>query len=150
VTRRGPVPLRDDLERYLAALGLPQVSFLVRLLKSWPDIVGPILAAKTAPAKFRNGILTIAVGNHAWAQELQLRKPDLLAKIAGATGPGSPVSDLRFVVGAVPEAAESPEPAQEPGTPPAPDPEGLAAVPDAEVREILRAIARRLRPRPAS
>jgi len=143
------VPLRDDLERYLTALGLPQVSFLVRLHRTWREIVGPILAAKTVPARFRNGILTIAVRNHAWAQELQLRKPDLLSRIAGATGPGTPVSDLRFVVGAFPaEEAAAPEPVQAPEAPPAPDPEGLASVPDAELRESLRAIARRLRPGP--
>jgi hypothetical protein len=148
VTRRGPVPLSDDLERYLSALGLPQVTFLVSLHKSWPAIAGPIVSAKSAPAKFRNGVLTITVRNHAWAQELQLCKPALLAKIVAATGPGSPVSDLRFVVGAVPaEEGDAPEPAEERCNAAAPDPEGLSSVSDAETRESLRAISRRLRPR---
>jgi hypothetical protein len=148
VTRRGPVPLAEDLERYLSALGLPQVTFLVSLHKSWSDIAGPVLSAKSAPAKFRNGVLTIAVRNHAWAQELQLCKPALLAKIVSATGPGSPVSDLLFVVGAVPaEAGTAAEPAEETFNTSAPDPEGLSSVSDAETRESLRAISRRLRPR---
>lgn len=148
MTRRGPVPLSEDLERYLSALGLPQVTFLVSLHKSWPDIAGPVLSAKATPARFRNGLLTIAVRNHSWAQELQLCKPALLAKIAAATGPGSPVSDLRFVVGHVPaEEGTAAEPDAEPSNSSATDPEGLSSVSDAETRESLRAISRRLRPR---
>jgi hypothetical protein len=147
VTRKGAVPLSEDLDRYLSALGIPQVTLLVSLHKSWPGIAGPILSAKATPARFRNGVLTIAVRNHAWAQELQLCKPGLLEKIVAATGPGSPVSDLRFVVGAVPaEEGTAAEPAEEPCAA-APDPEGLSSVPDAETRESLRAISRRLRPR---
>ncbi len=148
MTRRGPVPLSDDLARYLSALGFPQVTFLVSLRKSWPDIAGPLLSAKSGPARFRNGVLTIAVRNHAWAQELQLCKPALLAKIVAATGPGCPVSDLRFVVGAVAgEEGAMAEPEEEPHHASGPEPEGLSSVSDPEMRESLRAISRRLRPR---
>jgi hypothetical protein len=146
MTRKGPVPLSADLERFLASLDIPQVSLLVTLLKSWPGIAGPLLSTKASPGRFRNGVLTIVVRNHAWAQELQLSKPALLAKIAAATGPKSPVTDLRFVVGTLPPAEE------EQGVPPeegpdlaAPEPEGLNDVADPEMRESLRAISRRLR-----
>lgn len=148
MTRKGPVPLSEDLERYLSALGLPQVTFLVCLHKSWTEIAGPILAAKASPARFRNGVLTIAVRNHSWAQELQLCKPALLAKVVAATGPGSPISDLRFVVGNLPAEEETaPGPIDDAPVPSVPDPEALADVSDAETRESLRAISRRLRPR---
>jgi hypothetical protein len=148
VSRKGAVPLSADIERYLASLGLPQVTLLVTLHRTWERIVGPLLAAKAAPARFRNGVLTVAVVNHAWTQELQLSKPTLLAKIVEATGPKSPVTDLRFVVGAVPsreeeEAAATPEPPFLA----APDPEGLSSVADPEMRDSLRAIGRRLRPK---
>jgi hypothetical protein len=147
VTRKGPVPLSDDLERFLSALGLPQVTCLVSLYKAWPRVVGPVLAAKAAPARLRKGVLTIAVRNHSWAQELQLCKPVLLEKIAAAAGPESPVSDLRFVVGtAFPEEATEPEDADGEGAASAPDPEGLSSVTDADLRESLRAISRHLRP----
>ncbi|MGE5246868.1 MAG: DUF721 domain-containing protein [Verrucomicrobiota bacterium] len=148
MTRKGPVPLSEDLERYLSALGLPQVSLLVSLHKSWPDIAGPILAARAAPLRFRNGVLTIAVRNHSWAQELQLCKPALLAKITAATGPGSPVTDLRFVVGSGPAPEEAAAAPPDGGLDASlSDPEGLSAVADADMRESLRAISRRLRPR---
>ncbi|MBP2673449.1 MAG: hypothetical protein H6Q84_289, partial [Deltaproteobacteria bacterium] len=32
------MPLAADLERYLASLGIPQVSLLVSLHRSWPEI----------------------------------------------------------------------------------------------------------------
>jgi hypothetical protein len=148
MTRKVPVPLSADLESCLASLDIPQLSLLVSLHKSWPAIAGPLVSAKAAPARFRNGVLTIAVRNHSWAQELQLCKPVLLAKIVAATGPKSPVTDLRFTVGSVPPPEE--EPGESPGEPPdaaAPEPEGLSGVADPETRESLRAISRRLRPR---
>jgi hypothetical protein len=146
MTRKGPVPLSADLERFLASLDIPQVALLVKLLKSWPGIAGPLLSTKASPGRFRNGALTIVVRNHAWAQELQMSKPVLLAKIAAATGPKSPVTDLRFVVGALPPAEE--EQGEQPPDRPdlaAPEPEGLNDVADPEMRESLRAISRRLR-----
>jgi hypothetical protein len=146
MTRKGPIPLSVDLERYLASLDIPEVSLLVSLHKAWPAIAGSLLSAKAFPGRFRNGVLTIVVRNHSWAQELQMCKPVLLAKIIPATGPRSPVSDLRFVVGKIPP------PEEEPGVPeksdpamPAAEPEGLADVTDPEMRESLRIIIRGMR-----
>ncbi len=98
------------------------------------------------PSRFRNGVLTVTVRNHAWAQELQLSKPLLLSRIAEAAGPDSPVKDVRFSVDAgssmVPEREISlPEPLPPP--PALPDPEGLSSVSDPATRESLRAIHRR-------
>jgi hypothetical protein len=148
MSRDGPIPLASDLERFLEAIGIPQVSLLVRLHREWPEIAGLLLAGKAHPIRFRNGILTIGVRNHAWAQELQLAKPALLSNIRRALGADAPVTDLRFVVGP-PEAGEPedrPAAAETAGIPPAaPDPEGLALVPDERTRESLRAIHRKAR-----
>ncbi|MCL1926960.1 MAG: DUF721 domain-containing protein, partial [Syntrophorhabdaceae bacterium] len=81
MTRKAPVPLSVDIERYLASLNIPEVSVLVSLRKAWPSIMGPLLSSKTFPARFRNSVLTIMVRNHTWAQELQMSKPMLLSKI---------------------------------------------------------------------
>ncbi|HEX9191293.1 MAG TPA: DUF721 domain-containing protein [Candidatus Deferrimicrobiaceae bacterium] len=148
MSREGPVPLSADLERFLEAIGIPQVSLLVGLHKAWPAIAGPLLAAKALPLRFRNGILTLAVRNHSWAQELRMATPALLGNIRRVLGPESPVTDLRFVVGPA-EAAEQENRAPEPDAtgfpPPGPDPDGLASVSDAETRESLRLIHRRAR-----
>jgi predicted nucleic acid-binding Zn ribbon protein len=146
MTRKGPLPLAADLERYLASLGIPQVSLLVSLHRSWPGIAGPLLSSKAAPSRFRNGVLTITVRNHSWAQELQMCKPVLLSKIVEATGPKSPVTDLRFSVGPLPPPEEEPGgPPELPADPAAPEPEGLSEISDPEMRESLRAISRRQR-----
>ena len=150
MSREGPVPLSADLERFLEAIGVPQVSLLVRLHRGWREIAGPLLSGKAFPRKFRNGVLTLAVRNHSWSQELQLSKPALLANIRRALGPDSPVTDLRFVVGPV----ESGEPEERPTAtdppapvPPGPDPEGLDSVPDARTRDSLRSIHLRAKAR---
>ena len=146
MSRKDPVPLSVDLERYIASLNIPEVSLLVSLRKAWTSIVGPLLADKTFPARFRNGRLLIMVCNHAWAQELQMSKSALLSKITSAAGPHSPVLDLRFVVGTIPPPEED-----QTGTPeiiptrPAMEPKGLSEVTDPEIRESLRAIIREMR-----
>ncbi len=148
MNRKSPVPLYAVIERCLASLDIPQVSLLVSLHRAWPGIAGPLLSSKTAPGRFRNGVLTIFVRNHAWAQELQMCKPALLSKIVEATGPESPVTDLRFRVASflLPGDGREPEPPEE-DPDPAPDPEGLESVTDPEMRDSLRAISRRLRHR---
>src|SRR4030065_276788 len=80
------------------ALGLPAAATQVRLLRSWGEIVGPLLVGKTAPGKIRNGVLTVFVPNHAWAQELQLSQPALIEKIRSVVGEGK-VREIRFTVG---------------------------------------------------
>ena len=142
MVKKGAVPLSDDIERCLSSLGLPEVSLLVSLGKAWLSVAGDLVAKKAVPAGFRNGVLTIAVCNHSWAQELQMNKPALLSKIIAAV-PRCPVSNLRFVVGAVPAPEKDPAPPHE--TAPAclaPEPEALLQISDPEIRESLRAIIR--------
>lgn len=135
--------ISDLLEEVLSAQGLRSVTWMVRLSSAWPEIVGPILSGKTSPVKLRNGVLTVLVHNHAWAQELQLRKPDLLERINGILEGGKAV-DIRFAVGPLPSA--EPEESGPPAIgnlPPAAEPEGVADVADPETREILRSLARK-------
>jgi hypothetical protein len=138
------------------ALGLPAAATQVRLLRSWGEIVGPLLGGKTAPGKIRNGVLTVYVPNHAWAQELQLSQPALLEKIRSVAGEGK-VREIRFTVGsgevlpAVPAAGsnfpltngKSPEADAGHDLSPPFEPNGLEEVRDPETREILRSICRK-------
>lgn len=136
--------ISDLLEEVLSAQGLRSVTWMVRLSSAWPEIVGPILTGKTSPVKLRNGVLTVLVHNHAWAQELQLRKPDLLERINGILE-GGKATDIRFAVGNLP-SAEPEESEARPAVgnlPAAAEPEGVADVADPETREILRSLARK-------
>jgi len=150
-----PKRLSTILESVLAdALRLPAAATQVRLLRSWETIVGPLLGGKTSPGKIRNGVLTILVPNHAWAQELQLSKPALLEKIQSAAGLEK-VREIRFAVDSgigLPAAPGAPEGGERPSSPgaearsdrsPPPAPDGLDGVRDPETREILRSIFRK-------
>ncbi|MGA6992269.1 MAG: DUF721 domain-containing protein, partial [Candidatus Deferrimicrobiaceae bacterium] len=137
-------------------LRLPAAAIQVRLLRSWEEIVGPLLSNMTAPGKVRNGVLTVFVRNHSWAQELQLSKPALLERIRSVAGEEK-VREIRFTVdaGSCPSGVPAaPTPGEERKTskgegdarhdrPPPPEPSGLEEVRDPETREILRSISRK-------
>lgn len=78
--------LQHKLEQYAA---FPQ----------WPEVVGAELAKVTRPQKISNSrLLVILVPDSTWAQELSLRKNELLDLIRKANF-GKSIDDLRFVVG---------------------------------------------------
>jgi hypothetical protein len=120
------------------------VETLVRLSRAWSDVAGPIVAAKALPDRIRGKVLTVRVENHAWAQELSLRKPILLAKLAALLGEGV-VTELRFEASPLPaaDAGEGSRKRRRPSLPPPPrlpDPEGLSGLADPELKRILRSI----------
>lgn len=135
--------LSRTMERLLSDAGLPAVATQVSLVRSWKRIVGPLLAGKTSPGRFRHGVLTVHVPNASWAQELQLAKPVLLGRIGTLLGEGK-VRDIRFIVGPVsPAGRESRRDAKatERGAlPPLRSPEEIEELPDPELRDLLRSI----------
>lgn len=141
-----PGALSTAIDDLLAALGLSNITLQARLGADWPAVVGPLLSSRTAPAKLRRGILTVAAENHTVSQELQFMKPALLSNVRALLG-NDAVSDVRIVVGAVARRAEPSEPpnpeAGDIGLSSAADLDGLDAIPDAETREILRSISRK-------
>lgn len=57
-----------------------------RITGDWATVVGEYLAARSAPEAFDHGLLTIAVSSAPWAQELRLRKAELLKRLNEAAG----------------------------------------------------------------
>jgi len=147
VRRKDAAPLSSILDAFLESLRIPHVAFLVALRKKWPEIAGPLVSRNATPLSMRNGVLTIVVRNHAWAQELRMSKTMMIGRIRETVGERIPVGDIRFTVGSLAsvEEAEGPPP-EEPSVPAGPDPEGLSAIADPETRESLRALHRRSAP----
>ena len=142
--RKDAAPLSSILDAFLESLRIPHVAFLVSLRKRWPEIAGPLVSRNATPLSLRNGVLTVVVRNHAWAQELQMSKIPMIGRIRETVGERIPVSDIRFTVGTLASVAEEETaPRKEPPHPAGPDPEGLSAVADPETRESLRALHRR-------
>ena len=142
--RKEAVHLSSTLDAFLESLRIPHVAFLVSLRKRWPEIAGPLVSRNAIPLSLRNGVLTIVVRNHGWAQELRMSKTMMIGRIRETVGERIPVSDIRFTVGSLASVGEGEAaPLGEPSFPAGPDPEGLSAVADPETRESLRAIHRR-------
>ena len=52
----------------------------------WEELAGPGLGVHARPVRLRDGVLVVSVDQPAWATELRLLGPGLLARIAEATG----------------------------------------------------------------
>jgi predicted nucleic acid-binding Zn ribbon protein len=68
-----------------------------QVTKRWQEAVGEPLASKSVPEKFEHGVLTVAVTSAPWAQELRLRKAELLLRLNETAG-RELFADLKFSV----------------------------------------------------
>ena len=97
--KRRPVSAADVLSRTFGSYQLRDRVGQYLPLQNWNEIVGEELAKVTAPEKIiRQRVLVIRVLDSAWAQELALRKEELLKKLL-AFAPELTVSEIQFVTG---------------------------------------------------
>ena len=96
--KRRPAALGDVLAGVLKQSGLADRVEQAALLPEWPQLVGPQIAAVTAPRSVSaDGTLWVAVTTHAWMTELSLLEPELLRQLA--TRPlASPIRRIRWVL----------------------------------------------------
>ena len=108
--RKGrPTSVGDLVGTVLSDLGLDGVARAHRIGAAWEQAVGAQVAAHCRPLGLRGDLLEVEVDSPVWAQQLQLRKPDLLAALARELGADAP-AELRFQVGYARRRAQ-------PGTP---------------------------------
>jgi len=97
--RKGtPTAVGDLVGTVLAELGLDGVAKAHRIGAQWEQIVGAQVAAHCRPLGLRGDVLELQVDSPVWSQQLQLRKPELLAALGRALGSDAP-RELRFQVG---------------------------------------------------
>jgi len=106
-----------------------------QITKRWEEAVGEPLATKSTPEKFEHGVLTVVISSAPWAQELRLRKAELLARLNETAGKNL-FDDLRFTV-RTPEKREPSEPQAQPF-----EPEELPI--DVSIPEIAEIVKRAL------
>ena len=99
--RRPPATLADALASYLKQSGFSKRMQQAGIVEQWAELVGPQIAAVTAPESVTpDGVLRVRVATAAWANELSLMTPRILARLnAGRTGR---VKEIRWVPGSGP------------------------------------------------
>lgn len=90
----------DLLGSLLAGWGLDERLQQYRALVVWDEVVGPQIAARARPEKIRDGVLEVCVDQPTWMQQLQLLKPQLLAKLNTQLG-DSPLREIYLKRGKV-------------------------------------------------
>ncbi len=89
----------DLLPRLMQKLGLAERLHETEVMEAWSGIVGPFIAAHSAPVAMRDGVLIVRVLQPALHYELeQISKPQILKKLKQRFGT-KVVRDLRFRVG---------------------------------------------------
>lgn len=93
-----PTPLADALSSFFRQAGLTKRVQQAGIIEEWPELVGPQIAAVTAPESVTpDGVLRVRVATAAWANELSLMSPKILARLnAGRTGR---VKQIRWIPG---------------------------------------------------
>jgi predicted nucleic acid-binding Zn ribbon protein len=88
VKPKAPVHLSEALADWARKAGVVRRLDLAQVVEEWPRLVGPQIAAVTrAESVTPDGILRVRVANNAWATELSLMTPRILARLnAGRSG----------------------------------------------------------------
>ena len=136
--------LGEILGKSLQRLNLEGRLTEYRVWPIWNEIVGPTIARNAQPEKIRHGTLFVKVTAPTWMQQLQYMKEMIAEKLNQRVGK-EVVKNIFFVVGKV-EADEPPPKAEDPSTPPRPQPgsesipaeEQLRSIQDPEIRQSLQ------------
>lgn len=78
---RYPLPLGEVALQEFSALGLAERLREADIWRLWPEVVGPAIAARAAPLRIINGVLTVAVSSGPWKQELGFLKGMMKEKL---------------------------------------------------------------------
>jgi predicted nucleic acid-binding Zn ribbon protein len=98
--KRTPTPLAEVLKSYLKTSGFSRRLEQAGVIEEWERLVGPQIAAVTRPESVTpDGVLRVLVKSAAWASELGLMTPRILAKVnAGRRGR---IESIRWVPGVI-------------------------------------------------
>jgi len=93
-----PTPLAEALAAYLQKQGLVKRVQQAGIIEDWAALVGPQIAAVTEPESVTaDGVLRVRVTTSAWAQELSLMSPRVLARLND--GRKGRVREIRWIAG---------------------------------------------------
>ncbi len=92
------VGIGQVVPQVLRDLGFEKAQLLSQLSEAWPSVVGEEAATHARPDLLRKGELEVMVDSSAWANEIQMRRVEILDGLREALGADAPTS-LRLRVG---------------------------------------------------
>jgi predicted nucleic acid-binding Zn ribbon protein len=96
--RTTPRALGPLVPRVLRELGVEGAAAVLEVAESWEDVVGAEAAAHSRPVLLRGTVLEVEVDSSVWSQQLQMRRPEILARLRERLGSAAP-RDLRLRIG---------------------------------------------------
>lgn len=81
-----PRPLRTSLDAFARATGAPNARALEVVFARWAELVGPAVAAHASPVSLRDGVLSVAVDDPAWATAVRTLSAEVLRRVAECVG----------------------------------------------------------------
>lgn len=81
---RDPEPIRDTLERVLAALGAPRLDVWLTLQERWAEIAGPPWDGHARPISLTGGVLVVEAASAAAVSLLRYGVAGLLEHLEAA------------------------------------------------------------------
>jgi predicted nucleic acid-binding Zn ribbon protein len=102
---RFPLPLGDIARQGFSTLGLAERLREADIWRLWPEVVGPVVAARAVPLRIIKGTLTVAVSSGPWMQELRFLTTMMRDKLNERLG-GDVVREIVLKSGRVDQAAE--------------------------------------------
>jgi len=85
---RDPQLLGPTLDRLMAERGWETDAAVGGVMGRWAAIVGPDVSAHAVPLAFEDGELVVGADSTAWATQIRLLAPTLLARLADELGAG--------------------------------------------------------------
>lgn len=98
---RDPQLLSSALPRMIEDRGWSVPAAVGGVMGRWGEIVGSHIAAHCTPVEFNDGILTVRTDSAAWATELRMLAPQLLAKLNAELGTSRAAHGGRDTAGAI-------------------------------------------------
>jgi predicted nucleic acid-binding Zn ribbon protein len=86
---RDPQPVGETVERFVDERGWAEALAVGGVEGRWSQLVGPEVAAHCVPEEFEGGRLTVRTDSTAWATQVRLLAPTLLARLNDDLGAGT-------------------------------------------------------------
>ena len=99
--RRAPRPLAAAVNSALKRA--EPATLLAAVQRAWPGAVGEAIAREASPVAERSGMVTVACRSSTWAQELDLLRDQILARLRADLDDPEGLAGLRFSASGIPD-----------------------------------------------